>query len=261
MLRLLGSAGATLAVAVNTLSPKEWVECNVLKTEEKTSGGGATGATKRITFNCQCNLTPVAMVMVKTPIGEKNAVKYYNPVELGDDSFAIEVKAYPEGRVSGKLHNAVEGDAFQVKGPMQQFAITRNAFKEVVFVVGGTGITPAIQLIKQLLNDPDDHTAVTLIFANKNPDAVMLTDQLKTLGSRLTVHHMLSSEGNRVDAGSLKALLPVPSAEVKVYVCGPGSMTKAVSGGKVFGKGPPQQGDVTGYLSDLGFDSTNVYKI
>lgn len=53
---------------------------------------------------------------------------------------------------------------------MQQFAITRNAFKEVVFVVGGTGITPAIQLIKQLLDDPDDHTAVTLIFANKNPD-------------------------------------------------------------------------------------------
>ena len=28
MLRLLGSAGATLTVAVNTLSPKEWVECN-----------------------------------------------------------------------------------------------------------------------------------------------------------------------------------------------------------------------------------------
>ena len=29
----------------------------------------------------------------------------------------------------------------------------------------------------------------------------------------------------------------------------------------VFGKGPPQQGDVTGYLGDLGFDNTNVYKI
>ena len=29
----------------------------------------------------------------------------------------------------------------------------------------------------------------------------------------------------------------------------------------VFGKGPPQQGDVTGYLGDLGFDNSNVYKI
>ena len=47
-----------------------------------------------------------------------------------------------------------------------------------------------------------------------------------------------SSEGNRVDAGSLKALLPAPSAEVQVYVCGPGSMTKAVSGGKGTPAGP-----------------------
>jgi len=46
------------------------------------------------------------------------------------------------------------------------------------------------------------------------------------------VHHMLSSEGKRVDAASLKKLLPAPSTEVQVYVCGPGDMTKAVCGGK-----------------------------
>ena len=44
----------------------------------------------------------------------------------------------------------------RISGPMQQFAITRNAFKAIVMVVGGTGITPAIQLIKQVLNDRDD---------------------------------------------------------------------------------------------------------
>jgi len=46
---------------------------------------------------------------------------------------------------------------------MQQFAITRNAFKEIVVVVGGTGITPAIQLIKQVLNDPDDTVSMPLM--------------------------------------------------------------------------------------------------
>ena len=42
----------------------------------------------------------------------------------------------------------------------------------------------------------------------------------------------LGLQGKRVDAASLKKLLPAPSADVQVYVCGPGDMTKAVCGGK-----------------------------
>ena len=38
-------------------------------------------------------IQPIAMVMIKTPVGEKNCVKYYNPVVVNDDSFVIEVKA------------------------------------------------------------------------------------------------------------------------------------------------------------------------
>jgi len=38
-------------------------------------------------------------------------------------------------------------------------------------------------------------------------------------------------------------------------------MYKAICGGKKFEHGkPPQQGDITGILGDLGFDNSNVFK-
>lgn len=56
----------------------------------------------------------------------------------------------------------------------------------------------------------------------------------------------------------LKTVLPEPKEEnVKVFVCGPPGMYKAISGGK---KSPSDQGELTGYLKELGYDKEQVYK-
>jgi len=53
-------------------------------------------------------------------------------------------------------------------------------------------------------------------------------------------------------------VLPGPESEnIKVFVCGPPPMYKAISGGK---KSPSDQGELTGYLKDLGYSKDQVFK-
>ena len=56
----------------------------------------------------------------------------------------------------------------------------------------------------------------------------------------------------------LKTVLPEPKEEnVKIFVCGPPGMYKAVSGNK---KSPAEQGELTGMLRELGYREDQVYK-
>ncbi|KAK5003316.1 NADH-cytochrome b5 reductase, partial [Elasticomyces elasticus] len=56
----------------------------------------------------------------------------------------------------------------------------------------------------------------------------------------------------------LKTVLPGPKdTNVKVFVCGPPGMYKAISGPK---KSPSDQGDLDGLLKELGYEKEQVYK-
>ena len=58
-----------------------------------------------------------------------------------------------------------------------------------------------------------------------------------------------------------KTDVPVPEPKegekIKIFVCGPPGMYKAISGGK---KSPQDQGELEGYLKDLGYGKDQVYK-
>ncbi len=56
----------------------------------------------------------------------------------------------------------------------------------------------------------------------------------------------------------LKTVIPEPKAgNIKVFVCGPPGMYKAVSGAK---KSPQDQGELEGILKELGYSKEQVYK-
>lgn len=60
-----------------------------------------------------------------------------------------------------------------------------------------------------------------------------------------------------MDEKVLGNILPKPSPDVKVFVCGPPGMMKAISGPKA----PDySQGEVDGVLKNLGYTKDNVYK-
>eukprot|EP01041_Mallomonas_annulata_P012625 gene12625-26580_t len=202
-------------------------------------------------------------ILVKGPqVDGKDVFRPYTPTTLNDHkgSFELVVKKYPGGKVSSHLDSLKVGDKIEVKGPIPKLSYTPNMKKTIGMLAGGTGITPMLQVIKEILKNPDDKTEITLIFANKTEADILLRsslDELATKHSNFKVIYILSNETGSSWKGhkghinsSLVASLPAPSPETLVYVSGPPGFMKAMSGDKT----PDyKQGPVEGLLKDRGY--------
>ena len=67
--------------------------------------------------------------------------------------------------------------------------------KKIGMVAGGTGITPHYQLIRSICEDRTDTTEVSLVYANRTEDDILLRSELdawaKAHPKNLKVHYML----------------------------------------------------------------------
>jgi len=61
----------------------------------------------------------------------------------------------PQGEVSGYLHRLPIGSDIEVRGPNLEHYIAPNV-TEVVFLAGGTGIAPALQVARAMFDEADD---------------------------------------------------------------------------------------------------------
>jgi cytochrome-b5 reductase len=159
------------------------------------------------------------------------------------------------------------GDSIEVKGPLSKMKYSPNMKKSIGMVAGGTGITPMLQVIQEILKNPADHTSVHLVFANDKEEDILLKATLDTLAAKhknFKVTYVLAKpsaawKGHKgyVGADLLHATMPKPSADSLVLVCGPPGFMEAVSGGKT----PDyKQGEVKGLLKAAGFNEDNVFK-
>lgn len=155
-----------------------------------------------------------------------------------------------------------------MKGPIQKFQYTPDMIEKGVFVAGGSGITPAYQLIDHALRNPQDKTKWTLLYANVKEEDILLREQWDALAKanpdRLKVVYFLddppkgwTGETGYVSKDKIAKYFPKKDGEkVKAFVCGPPPQVAAVSGPKDGMK----QGEVAGALKDLGYTSEEVFK-
>ncbi len=150
----------------------------------------------------------------------------------------VTIKRIPEGRVSGFLHaNAEAGMELVARGPSGRFGLGDTAAASaLVFIAGGSGITPIRSMIETALASPEG-PPITLIYGNRSPADTIFADALEALEasqSRLTIVHVLEApEGRegaiegRPDAETLASLLPEDDGTIRYYVCGPTPMMDA----------------------------------
>ena len=125
------------------------------------------------------------------------------------------------------------------------------------------------QLIRAIFKNPADKTKVTLVFGNLTESDILLKHELQeienTYPNRFRAFYVLDNppEGwmqgkGHITKELLKTVLPEPKEEnMKVFVCGPPGMYKAISGNK---NSPADQGELTGILKELGYSKDQVYK-
>lgn len=180
------------------------------------------------------------------------------------------VKKYPNGPMSEHLHSMEPGQELEFKGPIPKYPWAANKHSHIALIAGGTGITPMYQLARAIFSSSDDKTKVTLVFANIKEEDILLKKELQDLENtypqRFRAFYVLeqpppSFQGDKgyITKELLKTVLPEPKEEnIKIFVCGPPPMYKAISGVK---KSPKDQGELDGsILEQLGYSKDQVYK-
>lgn len=171
--------------------------------------------------------------------------------------------------MSEHLHSMEPNQRLEFKGPLPKYSWTPNKHTHIALIAGGTGITPMFQLARAIFKNPDDKTKVTLVFGNIKEEDILLKKEFEKLENtypqRFRAFYVLNEppKDSKMTKGMitkdlLKTVLPEPKTEnIKLFVCGPPGLYKAVSGSK---KSPRDQGELEGILKDLGYNKDQVYK-
>ncbi|GAA5823051.1 hypothetical protein JCM3770_005713 [Rhodotorula araucariae] len=238
-------------------------------------------------FTSDPNARPILSLFVKEP--NLQIQRAYTPLSAtsfstsGPAELDLVIKRYADGEASRYVHRLGPGDNLSVRGPSCTWFYRPRDWDEVVFVVGGTGVTPAYQLIHDALSAASSPAtpspAVSIVYASPSPSRILLKESLDALAGRDPAHVKVHYLVDRLDVGQGKGSLP-PGAEVGfidrknlekligrggdktrrrvVVVCGPEGMVNAVAGprGRNFSAGP-----VGGILRELGYTDREVVKL
>jgi len=172
----------------------------------------------------------------------KEIVRSYTPIS-GDHQpgfFDLLIKSYPTGNISKYMASLIVGQTIKVKGPKGAMVYTPNMVRHFGMIAGGTGITPMLQIIRAVIRGrpTGDKTEIDLIFANVNPEDILLKedlDELATNDAGFRVHYVLNNPPENWDGGvgfvtpeMITNWLPKPAADVKLLLCGPPPMISAM---------------------------------
>ena len=104
----------------------------------------------------------------------------YSPISVETPGyFELLVRRYPNGLFSSQLARLEPGDQASFLRPIEsRYRYTRGATPELGLIAAGTGITPMWQVIQTILADPHDTTRISLVYASKSTDDILLKDEL-----------------------------------------------------------------------------------
>ncbi len=156
----------------------------------------------------------------------------------------IAVKAVKDGVFSQFANTKLKaGDLIEVGKPEGKFTFEPQVDRQKNYAafVAGSGITPAISILKSVLKG-EPKSSFVLVYGNKSPEETIFYQELHDLQSkytgRLFVHYVFSqakAEGElfgRIDKSVVNFVLNNKHKEIefdKFYLCGPEEMINLVS--------------------------------
>ncbi len=187
-----------------------------------------------------------------TPVSTDNNVGYVD--------FVIKIykkNEHPDfpngGFMSQKVDKLELGDTFKFKGPNGRLTymgngefnikqlksqggdlVTKN-FKNIGMIAGGSGITPMIPIIRSILGNKSDMTQISLLFANKKEEDIILRDKLENRHEEFSHQYKYfytvdnpSENWNGftgyISPEMITETMPPPSDDTLILLCGPPKM-------------------------------------
>lgn len=179
-------------------------------------------------------------IAVKVKIDGEDVVRYYNPISsnIQEGYLDLLVKSYPNGTVSKHFAALQTGSIVEFMGPMGTFNYVPNSYKTLSIVAGGSGITPVLQILNEIITTPEDITKVHLIYANDTEKDILLKEELDDMAAQypnFEVHYVVrhpkqnwNGETGLVTMDMMSRCLPPCSDENRLIICGPEPMERLV---------------------------------
>lgn len=147
-------------------------------------------------------------------------------VDSPDGRIAITVKAIPGGLVSNHLvHEIKPGALIHLDDAAGDFIMTTPRPRKVLFITGGSGITPVMGMLRNHLDELPD---VVLVHSAPTARDVIFAGDLAALSAtgriRLVTRH--TDTDGMLSFADIPAIVP-DWAERETWVCGPGGMLDA----------------------------------
>lgn len=199
-------------------------------------------------------------IQIQATVTDEIIKRSYTPTTLDSTVgyFDLIIKVYfpnetfPHGGVMSQYLNGLSvGNMVKVIGPRGKIVYNGNGefnlksekifkTKEILMIAGGTGITPMLQIIRQIESDPTDKTKVSLIFTNKTEDDILCKKELDNFENdqRFSIHYTLTKPGDltrenwdgkigRVTEKMISECFPPATKDSIVLLCGPNQMIKS----------------------------------
>lgn len=183
-------------------------------------------ATRRVDLRCKAgqhlNLT--------VEIDGRRHTRCYSPANSeGSDLLELTIGRHTGGLVSEYLYRqARPGLVVGLSRPAGDFVLPDQRPDRILFVSGGSGITPVMSMLRTLIAE-NGHSQIGFVHYARTPEEACYRDELaRTSGLRVLHGYTRAPGGDLVghfDEQHLRAAMPNPDV---VYVCGPPALAEAV---------------------------------
>ncbi|KAF2485551.1 hypothetical protein BDY17DRAFT_322384 [Neohortaea acidophila] len=179
-------------------------------------------------------------IAIRGEVDGKTITRSYTPVSNNRDLGRMEllIRIYPDGQMGKYLSSLSVGDRVDIRGPKGAMKYRKDLARHIGMVGGGTGITPLFQLVRAICEDANDKTKITLVYGNRTEKDILMRKRLDAFAAQsngqFEVHYILDhpSDGWQGRSGYvtkdlLDEVMPKPSKDSRVLLCGPPGMVNA----------------------------------
>lgn len=180
-------------------------------------------------------------IALRATINGQSVSRSYTPISNNTDLGRLEllIKVYDQGLMTKHLETMKLGDEIEIRGPKGAMQFKPDFARHIGMIAGGTGITPMYQVIRASLDDPTDHTAINLLYANNTEEDILLRKELDNYATRFPhrfqVKYILAYPASTwngpkgfITEGLIKDSFPSAAPDTKVFLCGPPPMINAM---------------------------------
>jgi ferredoxin-NADP reductase len=143
-----------------------------------------------------------------------------------DGHISITVKAIPNGTVSHYLiHRATVGTLLHLDQAAGDFVVPTSVPSKLLFVTAGSGITPVMGILRNLVDRPDRRTDAVVVHCAPTRDDVIFGGELRQLAARgrIRLIEIHTATDGRLDVARLGEMVD-DFTQRHTWACGPAGL-------------------------------------